>query len=111
MKEIRQFRRIIPFLFVQATCCLPLFSLAQPIEKMIKVVVAPDHPDWYYRLGEKVNFSVSVIQNGNPIRNAKIWYELMPEKMEPTKKESLTLENGQKQIDGGTMKSAGFLRC
>lgn len=111
MKETRLFRRIILFLFVQATCWFTVFSLAQPTEKKIKVVVAPDHPDWYYRLGEKANFSVSVIQNGNPIRNAKIRYELMPEKMEPTKKESLTLENGQKLIDGGTMKNAGFLRC
>lgn len=86
-------------------------SLAQPTEKLIKVIVAADHTDWTYKTGEKVKFTISVLQNGNPIKNAKIKYEIGPEKMEPTKKESITLASGSQTIDAGTMNTAGFLRC
>ncbi len=86
-------------------------SSAQPPEKIVKVVVAPDHSDWTYTIGEKVKFNVSVYQFGNLVKNAKIRYEIGPEKQEPTKKESLTLINGTQTLDGGTMNIAGFLRC
>lgn len=86
-------------------------GFAQPTEKLIKVVVAPDHSDWTYKTGEKVKFTVSVLQNGNPVKNAKIRYEIGPEKMEPTKKETLTLITGSQTFEAGTMTTAGFLRC
>ena len=88
-----------------------LVGQAQPTEKLIKVVVAPDHADWTYKVGESAKFTISVLQNGNFLKNAKVRYEIGPEKMEPTKKESLTLPNGTTTIDGGTMKTGGFLRC
>ena len=87
------------------------FSYAQPTEKIVKVIVAPDHADWTYKPGEKVKFTVTVIQNGNPIKNAKIRYEIGPEKMEPTKKESITMSSGSQILDAGTMNTPGFLRC
>lgn len=77
----------------------------------VKVIVAPDHLDWLYKLGEKVKFSVTVIKNGNPLPNAHIVYEVEPERMPPTKMDSLTLLNGKLDIDGGTLKAPGFLRC
>lgn len=86
-------------------------ALAQPVEKMYKVVVAPDHFDWTYKTGENVKFTVSVLQNGNPVKNARIRYEIGPEKMEPVKKESISLPTGIITLDGGTMKTGGFLRC
>ncbi|MFN8353608.1 MAG: acetylxylan esterase [Spirosomataceae bacterium] len=84
---------------------------AQPTEKLVKVLVAPDHTDWSYKAGESVKFTISVVQNGNLLKNAKVRYEIGPEKMEATKKETLTLPNGTITIDGGTMNAAGFLRC
>src|SRR5918998_63482 len=84
---------------------------AQPPEQIVKVIVAPNHPDWLYKVGEKVSFSVSVLQFGNPVKTAKVRYEVGPEKMDPVKKDSMTLTNGTFKIDGGTMKTAGFLRC
>ena len=84
---------------------------AQPTEQMVKVVVAPDHSDWLYKTGESVKFSVSVLQYGNPVKNAVIRYTVGPEKMDPIKKDSLALANGVLTIDGGTMKTPGFLRC
>jgi cephalosporin-C deacetylase len=90
---------------------ISLTVLAQPIERFVKVVVAPDHTDWTYRIGEPVKFTISVLQNGNLVKNAKVRYELGPEKMEATKKENITLATGTTTIDGGTMRTGGFLRC
>lgn len=85
--------------------------MAQPAEKFYKVVVAPDHFDWTYKTGENVKFTISVLQNGNLVKNARVRYEIGPEKMEPTKKETITLSTGTTTIDAGTMKTGGFLRC
>jgi cephalosporin-C deacetylase-like acetyl esterase len=91
-----------------------LFSFcvhAQPTEKYVKVIVAPDRDNWTYKTGEKVKFTLTVLQNGNPLRDVNVNYEIGPEKMTPAKKESVTLSKGSITVDGGTMKSAGFLRC
>ncbi len=99
-------------LFLTWILCLFIsFSKGQPVEKMLKVVVAPDHSDWTYKPGEKVNFSITILQNGNPLKNVVIQYEVGPERMEPTKKDSLQVSGGTLTIDGGTMKNPGFLRC
>lgn len=84
---------------------------AQPAEKFVKVVVAPDHDDWTYKPGEKVKFSISVLKNGNLVKDAKVRYEIGPEKMSPGKKESTVLSKGETTVDGGTLKAPGFLRC
>lgn len=84
---------------------------AQPTEQRIKIIVAPDHTDWIYKLGEKVKFTVSVLQDGNPIKGVTISYEVGPEMMEPAKKETIILSKGIHVIEGGTLKDAGFLRC
>lgn len=103
-------KRLRLFLF-SLSIGITYFSYAQPTEQFIKVVVAPDHPDWIYTRGEKVKFSVTILQNGNAIKNARVMYETGPEKMDPTKKDSLFLVNGTLIVDGGTMKDPGFLRC
>ena len=87
------------------------FSNAQPTEQFIKVVVAPDHSDWTYKTGENVKFTITVLQNGNILKNAVVKYETGPEKMEAQKKDSLPLPNGTLVVDAGTMKEPGFLRC
>ena len=87
------------------------FSYAQPVEQFIKVVVAPDHSDWTYKTGENVKFTITVLQNGNILKNVLVKYETGPERMEAPKKDSLTLPNGTLVIDAGTMKEPGFLRC
>ncbi|MEO8765247.1 MAG: acetylxylan esterase [Ginsengibacter sp.] len=98
----------ILWLFI-ATTCASIF--AQPVEQLVKILVAPDHQDWLYKTGEHVKFSISVYQFGNLLKNAPIRYEIGPEKMDPLKKDSLNLQTGVLSIDGGTMKSPGFLRC
>ena len=94
---------------------LVLFSFgeisAQPLEQNVKVIVAPDHPDWVYKIGEKVKFNVSVMQYGNLLKDVKVIYEFGPERMPVEKLDSLKLSNGQYTINAGTMNMAGFYRC
>ncbi len=86
-------------------------NFAQPVEQLVKVMVAPDHTNWQYRTGEKVKFTVNVTQSGNLLKNVKVRYELGPEKMVPVKSDSLVSSEGKFTIDGGTMTTPGFLRC
>src|SRR4029079_2222232 len=102
-------KRILNSLLLAVIVCNNIF--AQPAEEMVKVIVAPDHPDWLYKTAEKVQFSISVFQYGNLLKNAAIRYEIGPEKMDPLKKDSLNLSTGILTLDGGTMKTPGFLRC
>ncbi|MCC6287356.1 MAG: acetylxylan esterase [Chitinophagaceae bacterium] len=88
-----------------------LIAGAQPAEQLIKVIVAPDHTDWVYKPGEKVKFTITVLQSGNILKNAIVKYETGPEKMNPAKTDSLTISPGTFTIDGGTMNTPGFLRC
>ena len=88
-------------------CCIYLLLLltatlklnAQPAEQLIKIIVAPDHTDWLYKPSEKVKFSVAVLQSGNPMPNAKIRYEVGPEKMKPVVVDSAVLTDGRKIIE------------
>ena len=102
--------RRISFILVIAFSCIH-YSYAQPSEQLIKVVVAPDHADWTYKTGDKVKFTITVFQSGNVLKNAIVKYEIGPEKMEAARKDSLALSNGSLTVDGGTMKTPGFLRC
>src|SRR5919202_5188065 len=100
-------------------CKAILFSLlflsflklyAQPVEQFIKVVVAPDHTNWEYKLGEPVKFTISVLQNGNLLKNTPVRYELGPERMQPTKKDSLAVASGTLTVESAGMQTPGFLR-
>jgi cephalosporin-C deacetylase len=86
-------------------------NFAQPPSQIVRIVIAPDHADWTYHPGEKVKFSGTVLQYGHPLKDARIYYETGPEKMDPVKKDSLNLPDGKFVIEGGTMNTAGFLRC
>ena len=86
-------------------------NFAQPIEQVVKIIIAPDHNDWFYHTDEKVKFNVTILQYGNPLKNVKVKYEVGPERMAPDKSDSLMLTDGKFVIEGGTMKTPGFLRC
>ncbi len=96
---------MLSFLLIAFVQCL----FAQPIEKLIKVHVSPDHADWTYKPGEKVNYTVSVTRNEELIPNVMIRYELGMEKMQG-RKDSTKLSTGSTKIDGGSISVAGFQR-
>lgn len=85
-------------------------AFSQPPQH-VKVIVGPDRADWTYKTNDKAKFSVTVLQDGVPMKNVKLRYEYGPEKMTPTKKDSAVLSSGTTTIDAGTLKTPGFLRC
>jgi cephalosporin-C deacetylase-like acetyl esterase len=97
------------FVFLFFVCSLQAYT--QPVEQNVKLIIAPDHTNWQYNIGEKVKFKVSVLQYGNPLKNVKVKYELGPERMASEVSGALELEDGQHTISGGTMNTPGFYRC
>ena len=65
---------------------MPFALWAQPKEQMIKVLVAPDHEDWRYALGENVKFDIKVVKNSVLLQNVDIYYEVSYDMMTPLKK-------------------------
>jgi cephalosporin-C deacetylase-like acetyl esterase len=76
----------------------------------IKVSVAPDHDDWLYTTGEPVRFTISVTDDGAPVKNAAVNYTIGPEKM-PAPAQKAVVPEGGLAVDGGTLAGPGFLRC
>ena len=105
------FTKKFHFFLVLLVLGFTTYSYAQIPEQFIKVIVAPEHSDWKYVIGEKATFHITVLQNGNALKNVTVKYEIGPEKMDPSKKDSLLLANGTLTTDGGTLKEPGFLRC
>lgn len=97
------------YLYAYLFVCVISALYSQPVERLIKVHVVPDHVDWTYKPGEKVNYTVSITRNEELVPNAFIRYEIGPEKM-PGKKDSLNLVAGTTKIDAGTMNGSGFQR-
>lgn len=90
---------------------LSAVAMAQPAEGLVKVNIATDHDNWLYKPGEKVKFIVEVTKNDVPLKEVEINYEIAEDMMPAIKTETLVLKNGKATIEGGTMKTAGFLRC
>ncbi len=99
-------KKLVRFLFLLSF--LPV--AAQPAERFIKVVVSPDHADWLYKIGEPVSFKISVLKDGNLLKNTMVRYEVGPEQQPALKKDSAN-SSSVITIAGGTMNTAGFLRC
>lgn len=76
----------------------------------VRVVVAPDHRDWTYALGEHARFSVSVTADSEPIDGVSITYTVGPD-MFPGEKKTVALPLTGITVDAGTMAQPGFLRC
>jgi cephalosporin-C deacetylase len=94
--------------------CVLLFTISintfsQSNSGLIKVIIAPDHLDWTYKLNEEAKFSVQVLKYGNLVDNVTIDYETGPEAFPDVKKEGVVLKNGKTEFKG-TMKVPGFYR-
>jgi len=86
-------------------------SLNAQTERLLKIIISPNHDDWIYNKGENAKFEVTIFKNNVPLKNVKIYYETGLERMTPVKKDSMILALGTTIIDGGTLKQPGFLRC
>lgn len=76
------------------------------------IQVTCDRPDWNYALGDPVKFSIRVTDaNRAPLAGATISYTVGPEMMPADRKTAVTGADGTVVIEGGTMKTPGFIRC
>jgi len=83
---------------------------AQPAERLVSVMVSPDHADWKYKLGEEAVFSVHIYKHDCLLQGVTVDYELGPECYADTKKKGVVLKDG-KLVLKASMKEPGFLRC
>jgi cephalosporin-C deacetylase len=88
---------------------LAIPAISQSNTGMIKVIIAPDHKDWTYKVNEEAKFSVQVLKYGNLVENVTVDYETGPEALPVVKKEGVILKNGKTEFSG-TMKVPGFYR-
>ncbi|MEX0884141.1 MAG: acetylxylan esterase, partial [Cyclobacteriaceae bacterium] len=69
----------------------------------IRIMVSPSNEDMIYETGDEVTFNVAIFKFGQLVEDATINYELGPEMMEPTKKETITLKNGEGKLKAGSL--------
>jgi len=86
-------------------------SFGQIPRQYLDISVSPQHEDWTYKLGEKVEFIVSVTQSGRAVPVENVRFFVKEEKMDPIQEGALALKDGKATISVPGMKKPGFLRC
>lgn len=86
-------------------------SIAQLSEQLVMVHVSPGKSDWHYAVGENTRFDIVVTKSRIPLQNVEVRYELSYDMMPAFKKGTAILKDGRIQLEAGTMKEPGFLRC
>lgn len=97
-------------------CLVLLFSFqlslcGQPAERLVEVIVTPDHADWLYKLGDKVKFNVAVLRCNVPLDGIELNYEVSEDMMPPHLTGKVRIDDKTVEIKAGSMKKEGFLRC
>lgn len=90
---------------------LTLSLNAQPRRELVNVIVTPDQADWTYELGERAEFSITVLKNNVPMDGIEISYVIQPELVEAWDTGTLILKKGSVSIKADKFKEPGFLRC
>jgi len=86
-------------------------SWSQPQQELITVQVTPTQADWTYELGDQADFDIQILQNGHPLTDVSIQYQIGLEQMPPEKTGELSLDGGQTILEGIALDEPGFLRC
>ena len=83
---------------------------AQPAQKLISVVISPDHSNWEYKVKQEAKFTVQVFKSQILLDNVSVDYELGPEVFPSVKKQNVVLKDGKTEFKA-SLKESGFLRC
>ncbi len=100
-------------LLLSCLCCILAIhtnAYSQPAQKLVNVVISPDHADWKYTTKEQAVFDVQVYKDNELVKNVVIDYELGPEYFPVEKKQDILLKDGKLTLKS-SMKEPGFLRC
>lgn len=88
---------------------LPL--IAQSQSPYVQIVIQPTKGSWDYKVNEKADLTVSVLQNNIPLNNISVSYEYGLEGMAVDKKGTLQINDKPGKISMGTLANPGFKRC
>jgi cephalosporin-C deacetylase len=111
MKKLIMNKKTYLGLYLILLLAQSLIAQPPPPMRWVKVILAPNHADWKYKLGEKVQINIQVLKSNVPIPNASITYNVGPEKMPPTITKTEVLKNGATSIEVPGLQQPGFLRC
>jgi cephalosporin-C deacetylase-like acetyl esterase len=85
-------------------------SVKAQAQRLVSVIVSPNHTDWKYKAGEEAVFTVQVYQFGNLLKDVTVDYELGPEFFPTVEQKGVVLKEGKTTLKG-TMKEPGLFRC
>ena len=97
------------WLFVLLSLFMTVFG--QPAERMVNIKVVPNHDSWVYKIGEKAKVKIMVFVNGSLLDKTEISYSISQDMMSPISEGKKILKSGETELELGTMKTPGFLRC
>jgi cephalosporin-C deacetylase-like acetyl esterase len=103
-------KKYLLFLCVLVITGAVQYVQAQPAQRLVNVIVSPDHPDWKYKTGEEATFTVQVYQFGNLLKDVTVDYELGKEFFPSKEEKDKVLKDGKITLKG-TMKEPGLFRC
>jgi cephalosporin-C deacetylase len=83
------------FLSVISALIIFVSLSAQPRRELVKVLVAPDHASWTYEIGERAEFTVTVLRNNVPLEGIEINYIIQPELVEIWDEGTVILTDGE----------------
>ena len=75
----------------------------------VRIIVAPDHGNWTYAVGETARFKITVTADNEPVDGMTVVYQLGPD-LFPGAKAQAAVPPGGLTVEG-TMHEPGFLRC
>ncbi|WP_221029091.1 acetylxylan esterase [Actomonas aquatica] len=88
---------------------LAFLLLAAALRAAPELSLTLDHADWVYGLDDTATFTVRVLDDGQPVPDATVTYQLGPERFE-TDYAAVTVPAAGLVLTG-SMTSPGFLRC
>lgn len=88
-----------------------ILNTIQATENLVKITVTADHPNWVYKLNERPIFKIVLTQDGKPMNNIKINYEIEQEKMPPTVTAKKMVKDGELEVTANALTKPGFMRC
>jgi len=109
IKWIMEIRRFLFFTLVFFTILFQSYS--QPKKEAVSVLVSPSSPGWIFSVGQRADFIVSVLKNGQSLSDLELTYSIGPEKMPVEKKGKLDSKRKGVRIKGITYDKPGFVRC
>lgn len=90
---------------------LSSWAFAQPSQSLVDVIVTPGRQDWTYKTGQRADFEVQILKNGQLLPGVSISYRIGPEQMPPEKEGARSLPEGKTTLEGMALAVPGFVRC